>query len=288
MRAAGYDFKEALAAGGEDAVFDPIGMSNEYEVLVRSDTVFDFVEQSEDFTNGYVFSMRSPDRGGKSNPATGVFLTKDRGLSFKDGVLAFSNYNTSAKAPVRKTSGINRLKIEYIELPDSVVTVEEYGFRDCRNLKSIQFGKNLETICEYAFKNCVSLEEIMFPKSLEVVGEYAFTGCGATHAVFTGDQCDFDEGIFSECPNLEYCILPKRVEYIPDNMFLNCAALKAVDGLEGATEIGESAFEGCIGLGDVRIPAGCKVMERAFANANIGKLTIGGGCSFGTEAFHDT
>ena len=286
LREAGYDFASNPGITDKE-IFDPVMMGDEGEVLVCSDTVFDFVRPSDEFKYGYVFRMRAPDRSGKSGPIRSAFFGKDRGLVFNDGVLTFSGYSISARAPVRKTSGINRLWIEHVKMADSVVAVDEYGFRDCKNLKSVQFGKKLQTIGEGAFIRCSKLEELTFPKSLKYIMSQAFTDSGVGHVAFAGGECEFEDEVFSRCQKLEYCALPAQTEYISPSMFMGCAALETVDGLENAKHIAEYAFGGCRNLKTVKISDGCRLREQAFGEACVEKLVMNGKCALDEYAFYN-
>lgn len=60
-----------------------------------------------------------------------------------------------------------------VEIPDSVTSIGFYAFFNCRNLKSVGFGKNLRRIEEGAFSQS-PLDNVSLPASVEYVGGEAF------------------------------------------------------------------------------------------------------------------
>ncbi|MDE5558431.1 MAG: leucine-rich repeat domain-containing protein [Ruminococcus sp.] len=86
-----------------------------------------------------------------------------------------------------------------VTLPDSVETIDEFAFSDCRNLERINIPENLKTINKCAFNNCRNLTgEIILPERVEYIGERTFNRCYN----ITGEL-----------------ILPKSVEYVGDYAF---------------------------------------------------------------------
>ena len=73
-------------------------------------------------------------------------------------------------------SGSKELKS--VQLPDSIVKIEEYAFMNCTELKVAKLGKSLRTICEQAFDGCRALESVDLGPSIEHIGMEVFSGCG--------------------------------------------------------------------------------------------------------------
>jgi hypothetical protein len=65
---------------------------------------------------------------------------------------------------------------EQFDMPDTVVSIEEYAFMDCFLLQKIRLSKDLRRIGCSAFQNCMKLQKPAFPKSLNFVGMEAFLG----------------------------------------------------------------------------------------------------------------
>ena len=58
-----------------------------------------------------------------------------------------------------------------INIPDNVVSIEGYVFRDCNNLKTVDINltSNLTEINVRAFNSCSSLEEIIIPSKGQIL-----------------------------------------------------------------------------------------------------------------------
>ncbi|MCL2629993.1 MAG: leucine-rich repeat protein [Firmicutes bacterium] len=71
------------------------------------------------------------------------------------------------------------LKIEWIVIPESVETIEEYAFFNLRTLKTLDFdgSSKLKHIERNAFSNCENLEGLSLPQNLESLGTEAFLNC---------------------------------------------------------------------------------------------------------------
>jgi len=128
-------------------------------------------------------------------------------------------------------------KIEIVEIPDSVRSIGHKAFSGCYNLKHVNAPKgvvNLESIGGSAFSDCEKLETVMPGSTVKMIGGWAFRNCGKLVNIFT-----ITEGI---------------------------------RGRDVLQYIGESAFEGCISLGSVKIP---NTVETLGAKAFLGctKLT---------------
>ena len=63
LHSTGFDFAENNMAG---SYFDPIDVGDEHEVLVHSDTVFDYVGKSDKYINVFIFRMRRPGKPAKN------------------------------------------------------------------------------------------------------------------------------------------------------------------------------------------------------------------------------
>ena len=72
-------------------------------------------------------------------------------------------------------SGSKELKS--VQLPDSIVKIEEYAFMNCTRLKVAKLGKSLRKICDQAFDGCKELEAVDLGPSIEHIGMEAFSEC---------------------------------------------------------------------------------------------------------------
>lgn len=69
--------------------------------------------------------------------------------------------------------------IDTLILPNDVTKVGEYAFDYCNKLKYIDLSDSLVTIEAHAFESNWALERVDFPSTLKSIGNVAFGGCGA-------------------------------------------------------------------------------------------------------------
>ena len=65
-------------------------------------------------------------------------------------------------------------KLYSIELPDSVKSIGERAFYNCKHIKTVKLPDSLEEIGEAAFRGCTQLEELILPKTLTHIGANVF------------------------------------------------------------------------------------------------------------------
>ncbi len=65
---------------------------------------------------------------------------------------------------------------QYI-IPDSVTSIDNYAFSDCKNLTSITIPDSVTTIGDSAFSGCSSLQNIDVPAGVTSIGDDAFSYC---------------------------------------------------------------------------------------------------------------
>jgi len=73
--------------------------------------------------------------------------------------------------------------ITSVTLPDSVTSIEEGAFTNCKRLASINIPNNVTSIGEWAFRDCTSLTSITIPNSVTDIVEGAFLGCTSLTAI---------------------------------------------------------------------------------------------------------
>ena len=80
------------------------------------------------------------------------------------------------------------LNFTAVSFSDSVKTIGDRAFENCKQLATVTFGQGLETIGSFAFEGSGISGELTFPDSLKRIKAYAFSNClGIT-------EIDFPEG----------------------------------------------------------------------------------------------
>ena len=64
-----------------------------------------------------------------------------------------------------------------VNIPDSVVAIEDCAFACCSGMESVQLGAHVATVGGGAFLYCTSLKELILPESVAALGASAFGGC---------------------------------------------------------------------------------------------------------------
>ena len=72
---------------------------------------------------------------------------------------------------------LNNKKVENLTIPDSVTSIGDYAFEDCRSLTSVTIPTSVTSIGRYAFSECTSLTSVTIPTSVTSIGGYAFEEC---------------------------------------------------------------------------------------------------------------
>ncbi len=145
----------------------------------------------------------------------------NKNYSSLDGIL----YNGDKTELVRCPAAIEE---EEITVPDTVASVGEYAFENCKGVKKVilpdacglkegsffycmdleetVFGSDLTEIPAKCFFGCVMLKEIKVPSGVTAIGDYAFFGCISAKAA----------------------TLPESVTQMGENVFKSCSALKKI------------------------------------------------------------
>lgn len=97
-------------------------------------------------------------------------------------------------------------RFKEIKIPDSVETIGNGAFYDCRDLERITLPSALQTLSTVTFYNCTALSEVTFPASLKTIESSAFSGCR----------------------NLSEVELPASLKAIQSSVFHLCINLKTV------------------------------------------------------------
>ncbi len=97
-----------------------------------------------------------------------------------------------------------------VVIPDAVISIGEYAFYDCPNLKSVTIQNSVISIGEFAFYGCSGLTSISIPNSVTSIGEYAFHICSGLVSVTIPNTVDtIGYRAFAGCTATIYCDVEK-------------------------------------------------------------------------------
>lgn len=122
--------------------------------------------------------------------------------------------------------------LESVEFADSVTSIGNNAFRDCKNLVASSLSPNITNLESYAFLGCTKLALTSLPEGLTNIGNYAFR----------------------DCKNIEISSIPKGVTNIGNFAFFSCPKLTSITFKGTPTSIGANAFSSCSNLKTVNVP----------------------------------
>ncbi|MBR4872337.1 MAG: leucine-rich repeat protein [Clostridia bacterium] len=214
------------------------------------------------------------------NPETGLLTISGKG--------AMDNYSDTNEAPwyeyresitsVIIENGIttigqrafNSTKIAAIVIPDSVGSIGESAFRNCKELASLTIGSGVASIGTYCFNGCTALTSVTVPGNVKSLANYAFNNCSALATIVLEEGVETtSNGTFLGCPITEI-VFPKSMLSIGRNdsysTFAKCTKLEKVIFLNPNTVICTVKEDYISTHGDA-IPAGTTVYGYAGSKA---------------------
>ena len=105
--------------------------------------------------------------------------------------------------------------LKSINLPNSIITIEDEAFNYCENLTNITIPNSVVSIGSRAFSSCTSFTSIIIPDSVTSIGEDVFEGCSRLTSITIGDgittlKCT----TFGQCNALTSLTIGKNVTSI--------------------------------------------------------------------------
>lgn len=213
-------------------------------------------------------------------------------ITIPAGVTAIGNYAFYGCASLATTnlSALTSLKsigsgafggtaVTSLVLPDGLERIGDEAFARCGELAEVTIN-SVKTMGSRVFALCPSLERAAFGANAETTGEYTFSTVGYGYDYATGGIA-ISESIVSALTTVEFGDKIVRIgagvfaydyEYVNNSRVIYaCDKLTQID-LNKVTEIGESAFAGCINLATVTGIERVKVIG-AYAFQDCAALT---------------
>ena len=160
------------------------------------------------------FGETIQDEYGGLYTADGVWLLsaptgRRKTYRIKEGTQIIAHYSFMGRFDDDDDMYIDSCNIEEVEMPDSVVYLENEAFWECQGLKSIKLSQSIKKIPCYCFWRCLSLESVVIPNSVTIIEEGAFMWCQGLRSVYLPKSiCEIGEGAFKSCESLEKIIVP--------------------------------------------------------------------------------
>ena len=196
-------------------------------------------------------------------------ITVEEGNTYYD-----SRDNSNAIIETKSNTLIHGCKNTII--PNSVTSIGDYAFENCRSLKTITIPNSVTSIGGRAFYYCYSLQSITIPNSVTSIGGAAFKGCDNLKTItIPNSVTSIGNSAFGGCSSLKTITIPNSVTSIGDFTFDSCSSLESVTIPNSVTSIGNHAFAYCDKLVSVTIPNSVtSIGEWAFQGCdNLEKVT---------------
>ena len=147
-----------------------------------------------------------------------------------------------------------RDSIQTVIVSNSVTSIGNSAFFDCRSLTSVTITNSVTSIGDYAFSFCDSLTSVTIPESVTSIGNSAFFMTGLESVIIPDSVTTIGGNAFGNCVNLASVTIPNSVTSIGHSAFLNCSSLTSVTIPNSIISIENYAFMNCSSLINVTIP----------------------------------
>jgi len=190
----------------------------------------------------------------------------------------------------------NCAKLESIELPSSVRTLDIYAFYGCKLLTSVVIPEGVEAIPRFLFDSCTALTDVTLPSTLKSIGAEAFEATEFPVSLagnaklgtikFFENTTSIAAGAFKGCTALTKATVPTGVEIIGESTFEGCTALASLTLPSSVKTVGDKAFKGCSALVETSLSAIENIGTEAFAGTGLTSAKISA-TTLGEKSFRD-
>ena len=172
-------------------------------------------------------------------------------------------------------------------IPNSVTSLGDYAFYNCKGLTSATIGNSVTRIGDSAFSNCSSLISVTIGDSVTSIGNHAFSGCSnLTSIVIPDSVTSIESYAFAFCSSLTSISMPDSVTVVGEWSFYYCTSLRDITIPNNVTSIGNCAFANCTSLTSITIPDNVtSIAPGVFSGcSNLTSITIPDGITSIREA----
>lgn len=143
--------------------------------------------------------------------------------------------------------------IQTITIPNSVISIGGYAFKDCYELTSVVFNAtNCSNVESHAFDGC-NIRRLCVGDSVTVVPSGLISGCiGITTLDYNATNCT--QASFGRCYSLATVNFGENITVVPQHMLQYCREIQSLSIPNTVISIGDFAFSGCSGLTSVTLP----------------------------------
>ncbi len=200
-------------------------------------------------------------------PSIETIVVKNSHPSYSstDNVLFNKDKTTLIRFPESKSGSYT--------VPNTVTTIGQAAFADCKALTSITLPSGLTSIDAFAFAHCSALTSISIPYGVTSINYSTFRDCSELKNItIPNSVTTLSTFVFLNCSKLEKIVIPDSVTSIEDCCFINCTALSDVTLSKNLKTIKFELFWNCPSLETIVIPDSVTTIESS-AFLDCSKLT---------------
>ncbi|CAJ1944315.1 unnamed protein product [Cylindrotheca closterium] len=169
--------------------------------------------------------------------------------------------------------------LKHIQIPPKVVQVQKRAFYRCKRLETIGWPEMLFEISADTLFGCQALVNVQLPSSVQTIRERAFAGCSSL--VFLGlpeGLYSIETSAFEGCRSMVILKLPTSLAEIQTHAFEDCSELMSIEVCGNTMcrlEVHFYGFEGCASLIHLSTPQNLHLNIDCFGerpNFSCGKL----------------
>lgn len=191
---------------------------------------------------------------------------------------SLKNVKVSSKLESIGTRAFSSTGIEEFSVPNSVKTVGDMAFANCKELKKLVFSKNMETIPSRVVFNCHKLENVEIKQGTKTIGKKAFSTSTIQQITIPNSVTNIKARAFYKTGGIKKIAIPENITRIRDYTFYNCKDLETIKFNTKVKSIGENAFARCKKLGKITIPGNVTSIEyKAFEKSSCTEIVLGEG-----------
>ena len=112
-------------------------------------------------------------------------------------------------------SAFEQSNFESISLPNSIVSIGDYAFCECRYLQSVVLPNKLFRIEKYLFRNCDNLRSVIIPFGVTYIGQGAFEWCYSLDSVVIPNSVTTIKQLAFNGAGITSIVLPQGIDSNP-------------------------------------------------------------------------
>lgn len=170
---------------------------------------------------------------------TGYIIAKYRS---KDPIVEIPSYIDDKPVVRIEDMAFKGKDIEEITIPDTVTSIGERAFCECKKLHKVTLPKEIK-IDHVAFYDCASLAD---ENGFVIVNDILFRYMGNEKDIVVPDNVKIiDDGAFERSKTLESIVIPSSVTAINNAAFYGCRKLSSITIANLDVKINGGAFDSC-------------------------------------------